>query len=128
MKNIFKAEAIGLDPATERAGRTAGILRELNRQALPWVAELTAWHRVDGYTRRRLKPKADYTHANAKGTRGVWLYWTLECGPVYEARYRTSWTEWHHRFLVVTAAGEIKDATEEEVRGWLANVCSALTS
>lgn len=125
MKQVFSAEAIGLTPGEERTQRRAGTLREANRATRPRVDELTGVMLSGAFLRRRLRPKADYKRANGKGTRGVWFLWTLECGPVYQARFRTSWTDWHERFLTVSPDGELRDVTEEEVRGCLANVTSA---
>lgn len=127
MKQVFSAEAIGLTPQEERTFRAADALRQARRAALPWVNELTGVMLSGAFLSRRLKPKADYTHANSKGTRGVWLFWTLECGPVYQARYRTTWTDWHERILTVAPDGRILDVTEEEAREWLANARSVPT-
>lgn len=122
MKTSFDVEAIGLDASTAKTAAMLGITREMNRQNRPWVAELTGLSRKFDYERRFLRPKADYKHANSTGKRGVRFFWTLEAGRIYETRYRTSWKDWRHRFMIVTECGEIRDVTEEEVRGWLENV------
>jgi len=124
VKAIFSAEAIGLDASTEITARIMGLSREMNRWHRPGVAELTGLSGEADYERRFLRPKADYTHATSTGSRGVWFFWTLEAGRIYEARYRTSWKDWAYRLMTVTEHGEIKDVTVEEVRGWLANVTS----
>ena len=51
--------------------------------------------------------------------------WTLECGPVYRARYRTDWTNWQQRIVTVAPDGQVLDVTEEEAHAWLANATSA---
>lgn len=121
MKQIFSAEAIGLTRAEERSIRDPERLRLANREVRPRVDELTGLMLGGAFTRHRLKPRADYTHANAWGTRGVWFHWTLGCGPVYHARYRTNWTDWHERYLTVDPRGCLIDTTEEEARQWLLN-------
>lgn len=129
MKQVFSAEAIGLTPEEERTWRRLDRLRAANRAARPWVAELTGVMLSGEFLRRRLKPKADYTHANSRGTRGVWFFWTLECGPVYQARYRTDFGDhWHERIMTVAPDGQILAVTEEEARAWLASVRSESTS
>lgn len=128
MKQVFSAEAIGLTPQEERTWRRQDALRQANRAVRPWVDELTGLMLSGMFQRTRLKPKADYTHANSRGTRGVWFFWTLECGPVYHTRYRSTWTDWHERYLTVGPDGRLIDTTEQEARLWLANACSASTS
>ncbi|MGW2416905.1 hypothetical protein ACWCV5_32725 [Streptomyces tubercidicus] len=129
MKQVFSAEAIGLTPEQEHRARRTGELRAANRAVRPRMDELTGLMLSGAFLRRRLKAKADYTHANSRGTRGVWLFWTLTCGPLYQARYRTDWAdEWHERYLTVAADGRLLDVTEQEVRAWLANAPSASTS
>lgn len=128
MKAAFSAEAIGLDAATEVTARRFGLYRWFYRQSKPWVAEITGLCPRYGYARTFLRHKADYKNANSKGTRGVWFWWTLESGRIYETRYRTSWKNVVHRFMTVTDEGDIKDLTEEEVRAWLASRGSASTS
>lgn len=125
VKQVFYAEAIGLTPEEERRHRRSDTLRQARREALPRVVELTGVMLSGALLYRPVKPKADYKHANAKGTRGVWLYWTLECGPIYRAHYRTSWTDWHQRIITVTPVGRILYVTEEEARACLANATSA---
>lgn len=94
----------------------------------PWVARLAGLSDRYRYDREFVQAKADYREANSRGTRGVWFWWTLESGNVYETRYRTSWERWTHRFLTVTPEGDVVDLTEEEVRTCLANAASESTS
>lgn len=130
MKQIFTAEAIGLRPEEERRHRriSEDALRQANRDARPYVDELTGLMLSGAFLRQRLKPKADYAEANSRGTRGVRLVWTLEAGPVYHARYRTTWEQWHDRYLTIGPDGRMIDTTEEEARSWLENCRSASTS
>jgi hypothetical protein len=112
----FKAEAIGLTPMLARTARQIGIDREMHRKTRPWVAELLGLDDRHGYRRRFLKAKVDYSEANGAGTRGVWYYWLLESGKVYEARFRTSWSmNMHTRFVLVDDAGEIVDIPPTEI-------------
>lgn len=131
MKQVFCAEAIGLSTEHRRRLRwDSEAMRRERRRLLPRVEELTGLMLSGAFSRRRLKAtRADYTHANARGTRGVWLYWTLECGPLYEARYRTGWEEqFTYRWLTVAPDGRLLDITEEEAAACLRNAHWASTS
>jgi hypothetical protein len=126
VKAAFGAEAIGLGASDNVTARMLGMSRELNRMARPWVAEIVGPDDRYGWRRRFLSHKADYRQANGGGTRGVWFWWTLESGRVYEAKYRTTWSlsSIMQRFLTVDDDGEIKDLTEDEVREWMATAAS----
>lgn len=120
MKAAFGAELIGLDTSTDITARMLGMNREFNRMNRPWVAELVALSERYGYARAFVRHKADYRQANSRGTRGIWFWWTLESGRVYEAKYRVTRSGgWVHRFVTVTDDGDIKDLTEEEVKACL---------
>ncbi len=122
MKTVFAAELIGLSPPEHRHAQAAGTLERSRRLARPRLAELTGLF-GRGFARRELRPKQDWSQANSRGTRGVWLYWTLTAGPLYEAVYRTAWDKPHTvRYLYVTADGDLVDTTEEEVRLWLSHL------
>src|SRR5262245_32437940 len=51
-----------------------------------WVAQITGVHERFKYERKFLKGKKDYTHANRKGSRGVFVYYLVESGNVYEVK------------------------------------------
>lgn len=129
MRQVLTAEAIGLTPGQERLAYQAGTLGRELRAVLPWVDELTGLMVSGEFIRRRLRPRADYTRAARHARRGVWFTWLLECGPVYQARYRTGWgSAFQHRLLTVASDGELLDIHEEQAKEWLANVRSASTS
>lgn len=144
MKAAFGAEAIGLglgDPQTaallQAIPQVADALGVQMRRGKPvdplnprpWVAEITGTHPTWRWDRKFLPARVDYTHANSRATRGVWFWWTLESGHVYEARYRTSWASGQHRRYITVddIGGDIIDLSEEEVTAWLSD-CSASTS
>jgi hypothetical protein len=79
-----------------------------------WVARLTGFDDYYGYKRQFLKSKKDYTEANSKGSRGVYLYFLLETGEVYEAKGPKG-----RYFCVVTDDGDIDKVTKEYVDKWL---------
>lgn len=124
MKASFRAEYIGFQPSEEARFRQIGALREMERRNRPWVAELTGLDELGQFQRRFVTAKRDFRTANSRGSRGVWCFWTLDAGGLYETRYRTSWNDWHHRFLAVNEHGEIVDVTEQKAREWLRNTTS----
>lgn len=141
MKAAFGAEAIGHGHAefAQSMGRsafaaapqevallglpTAGgkVVDPLNRK--PWLAELVGLHPKYRFERRFLKARVDYAQASSTGNRGVWFWWTLEGGKVYQTRYRTSWSSGYvTRLLTVDeTTGDVVDIDEEEVIRWLSN-------
>lgn len=120
MKAAFCAEAIGLgneDPL-ELLMRRNGWLRIPSER--PWVAEITGRDSKYGLARVFVAPKHDYRQANGRGTRGVWFWWTLESGRIYETHYRETWNGgFTRKFIRVTTAGEIEGVRREEVERWL---------
>lgn len=120
MKAAFRAEAVGFgtndlwELCRRRYGWTS------NPSDRPWVAEITGRDDRYGYARVFIQEKRDYRESNNKATRGVWFWWTLETGRIYETRYRTTWNGgFQRRFLRVTDDGAVEDMSREEVETWL---------
>lgn len=94
----------------------------------PWVAEITGRDERFGLARVFVPAKRDYRETNSQATRGVWFWWTLESGRIYETRYRESWGGgFTRKFLRVGNGGEVEDVDREEVERWL-NEASGSTS
>lgn len=130
MKAAFGAEAIGLGHqlAVDALLAPFGVRARDPLNPRPWVAEIVGQHPRYGYERRFLRPRIDYRKASSTANRGVWFWWTLESGHIYEASCRTSWNSGQiRRFVTVTEDGDIKDLTREEVDTWL-SARSASTS
>jgi hypothetical protein len=119
VKAAFGAEAIGWQDADLATVLMRCMSSGYSDPDRPWLAEITGPSDRYRYARTFLQAKTDYKDANSKGTRGIWFWWTLETGRIYETRYRTSWSRWEHRFIAVTDDGDVTDLTEEEVRAWL---------
>lgn len=82
-----------------------------------WVAELVRWYPVDEeYLKRFLDFKVDYSKSNSKGSRGVFYYYILESGRLYQIKKRTSWSKTRTFFAKVTNDGEIEEISEDEVQ------------
>lgn len=91
--------------------------REIEKAAMrkknPWVAEILG-HTPDGYRRKFVERKRDYTHANSRGTRGVYCWYLLDEGKVYQVQEQISWRNFIRYFCQVRDAQIVK-ITQEEV-------------
>lgn len=88
----------------------------------PWCAEVTGLDPKFGYARTFVAPRRDYSCANSVGSRGVHFWWTLEAGRLYQMCSRESWNGgMNRRWLTVTADGDVRELTQEEVDRWLSN-------
>ena len=85
----------------------------------PWVAEIIGRHPHFKLDRKFLRANRDYSRANSKGSRGVYLWYILESDHLYEVRSRVSWKNSHRYFCSVTEFGDIYTLTNEEVEEWL---------
>lgn len=88
----------------------------------PWVARLGA-----GMSRTFLRGRKDYSQAVEGGARGVFLWYELPEGGVYEVNAPQSWTE-ADRYFCRSERGRIVRMTREEVDQWIASAASASTS
>lgn len=86
-----------------------------------WAAEITGFDSKFGYARTFLRGKKDYSDANGVGSRGVYVYYILESGHVYEVLRPKSWGRSIRYFCTVSETGEIVTMTKDEVNEWLKN-------
>jgi len=119
MKASLGLEFIGANTADSvREFRRGGITpnpKDLGRNhKRPWVAEITGCSR-GVLTRQFVRGQRDYSQANGTGSRGIWLFFILEYGRVYEIFERLSWTSCAQYFCTVDPFGEIHKLTREEV-------------
>lgn len=84
-----------------------------------FVAEVVGFSNKYKYKRRFLNAKKDYTHANSVGSRGVYLYYFLESGKIYDIKQPISWRRTLRYFCKVAELGDIENLTEQEVTEWL---------
>ena len=80
-----------------------------------WCAEIIGYDPKYTYNRAFLKGRNDYTHANSKKTRGVYTYYTLEAGKVYEVLEPLSWQRSDRYFCKVDDDGDIVAIEKREV-------------
>lgn len=128
MKAQIKIEAIGDD--TDQLLRSFtkltnsmvpgfGDMTFGNPEPSYWVAQITGVHVKYKYERKFLKGKKDYTHANSKGSRGVFVYYLLESGNLYEVLSPVSWKRSERYFCIVTEDGEVERVDKEYVDQWI---------
>lgn len=129
MKAAVYAEAIGLrgaaaDPLVAAYERQFGNPQRLR----PWCAEIAGRCPRYGVRREFLPARYDYSAANSVGSRGVYAWWTLESGRLYQMASRESWNGgMTRRWLTVTDNGDVCEIGDEEAQRWL-NDHSASTS
>ncbi len=124
MKASLKIEAIG-DDADQMIRLWMNILNE----GMPglgdmtfgkplhsyWVAQITGHDPKYKYARQFIKGKKDYTHANSKGSRGVFIYYLLESGYVYEVKKSSK----RHFFCLVDDEGNIDEVDKDYIEQWI---------
>lgn len=93
-----------------------------------WVAKIIGFDDKYKYSRCFLKSKKDYTHANSKGSRGVYAEYILESGVIYEVYEKVSHKRAVRYFCTVSDAGDIIQLSEKEVIDWLSNTLGSTSS
>lgn len=82
----------------------------------PWVAEVKGLSRDGRFVRDFLKADVDYSRANSVGSRGVYHYYHLQSGRIYEVAARLSWKRTVQYFCYVNGnSGEIVHTTRQDV-------------
>lgn len=87
-----------------------------------FVAEITGFHSKFKYERKFLRCKKDYRNANNKGSRGVYAFYILESGKIYDIKHPYSWKNHDRYFCTVDDNGDIKILTKEQVDQCLKNI------
>jgi hypothetical protein len=85
----------------------------------PWVAEIIGRHPKFKLDRKFLPSNRDYTRANSKGSRGVYLWYILESNHLYQVNARVSWKNSERYFCATTESGELYYLTDGEADEWL---------
>ena len=127
MRASLRVEAIGDDAIAE--GRlTTRKLQEhglgplvslLSVRAKHWCAEITGLSPVARYERCFLRGRKDYARANSVGSRGVYVYYLLDSGHLYEVSSPQGWKRVDRYFCTVSEEGHLTRLTEQEARAWL---------
>lgn len=125
MKASLAIEAIGDDTelaARFHASRLSIVVGRRLAHALfddaprrSWCAEIIGHDPRYGYARRFLSCKRDYRTANSVGSRGVYKYYILESGHIYEVSSPLSWRKVDRYFCRVADDGSIIRLSQDEV-------------
>lgn len=84
----------------------------------PWVAELVGLSPQYGFERQFLPSKKDYRESNSIGSRGVYRYFELRPGPMYEVSHKVAWKR-RDRYFCRVAEDGLRRLSQEEVRACL---------
>lgn len=80
-----------------------------------FVAEITGFHPKFKYERQFMRCKKDYSKSNSKGSRGVYAFYILESGKIYDVLEPYSWKKSHRYFCTIDDNGNIEILTKEQV-------------
>lgn len=73
----------------------------------------------DRITHERIWGKRDYSRANSKGTRGVFIHYVLEQNKLYWVKAPQSWRSVAIYHCAVMESGDIYHLSKNEVEEWL---------
>lgn len=129
MKSTLELEFIGADSA-DWINSMRGSLDKMGGKGFgdkfigrpspgPWVAEVTGKYPSGKLQRTFVRSNRDYSRANSKGSRGVYLWFVLESDKLYEVHARCSWKRSENYFCAVTEAGDVRNLTDQEAAEWL---------
>jgi len=86
-----------------------------------WAAEIVGKCDKYGYERKFLRCKKDYSKSNSNGTRGVYAYYILGDGKLYEVCSPQTWKS-DDRYFCTVSGGHLERLTKEDVDEWLKNI------
>lgn len=120
MKASLKIEAIG-DDTEQFIARVRKQSRSLARDFVgdiprrSWCAEIVGRDPRYGYQRVFLRCRRDYRETNSKGSRGVYKFYILESGHIYEVSAPKSWRHVDRYFCKVTEDGTIERLAQDNL-------------
>lgn len=118
----LKLEAIGIGSLRKIREMSSFIGESVSyRGRLPWVAEITGTHPKYKLARSFLDHKTSYEEASSTGDRGVYFFFNLHAGRMYEVNSRVSRKHWYRYFCKIKSGKQII-LTEEEVLECLKNM------
>lgn len=83
-----------------------------------WVCKILGEDTKYKFKREFLRPNLDYSEANSIGSRGVYAYYNLESGHIYEVSSPVSWKN-TERYFCRVENDAIVYMEKEEVIEWL---------
>lgn len=81
----------------------------------PWVALITGLNSKGYFVRQFERGDTDYSRANSVGSRGVFRYYHLKSGRIYEVAERFNWRRQEQYFCRVNHEGDIVRLTRQQV-------------
>lgn len=99
-------------------GRGAGDAMIGKMPASYFVAEITGLHPKFKYERKFIRGQKDYSEANSVGSRGVYVYYYLEEGKIYDVKKPVSWKN-DRRFFCRIQGYSLIELDEHEVKACL---------
>jgi len=90
-----------------------------------FVAKIIGFDKKYKFKRLFLRGKKDYSKSNNRGSRGIYAYFELESGKIYDVKEKVSWKRTLRYFIEVDNEGNIKKISEDEVKEWLTKNISA---
>jgi hypothetical protein len=87
----------------------------------PWAAKLTGLWPSGKFQHTFLRGNKDYSESNSKGSRGVFIYYTLESGNYYDVYELTSWKNDDRYYCKVDVEGNIIVVDEKEIQIFFEN-------
>jgi hypothetical protein len=119
MKSVtLEIEAIGL---YQKISYLGSMIKVKSRKP-PWVAEILDFDDFGNYRfiREFVDPMVDYTRSNSVGSRGIYYYFHLFPGKLYEISGYETW-EKNYRYFARVYDGQLIEMTKEEAIVWLSN-------
>lgn len=94
--------------------RIENVLGERSKLNTTWVAHIVGTDPRFKFKRAFLKPRVDYSNATNRGNRGVYYYYSLIPGQIYEINHRYNTKDADRYFVKCTSEG-VENITTEEV-------------
>lgn len=122
MKATLGLEMIGGRPLRTHTG--IHLIDDLFDMPYPcWIAEIKGFGIKYRFDREFVQGNTDYSKSNSKGTRGVFIWYVLESGHIYEVKEPLSWSRIEQYFCRVSDEGEIVKISEKEVEAFCEREC-----
>jgi len=120
MKAAIKIEAIGDNSYSlfEQLGKISPLFGGTTR---PYGVSEVFCDRITGEIHlMAIRGRKDYSKANSKGSRGVYLNYVIESGHLYFVREAVSWKRIREYFCLASEDGEVVELNDTEAMSWLA--------
>lgn len=129
MKASLKLEFIGaanydmlrqLDRSMPVLGFGIGVDRPSHPFQFPGPCVVRFYKDVDGaIALEQIFGSRDYSRANSKGTRGVYINYVLHENELYCVKEPISWRRVSYYYAAVTPSGDVTSITDQEAQEWL---------